>query len=326
MEDKDLLQKILDLQAEGLGQIRISKKLDITRGKVRHLLNEQKSKTTISTESEVHWSEWLKPMVELQNLSTRASFSSYTTQVDLDTDKPICLIFLSDLHIGSRGTDYELFVKITKEVIEIENLYVILGGDEVDFAIKLRSVAEVHGNTLTPEQQLSFLSSWVHDIKHKVLGACAGNHDAHRTDAQAGINPFGRIFKPIAPYSPGIFHMDLKIGEIVYKIAMSHYFKGRSMYNRLHSQKRYSREEAPEADIIMAGHTHQPAFAFDVDGGKEKVYINSGSIQTNSSYAKRFHSLQTFPIYPCVVLFPDRKEIIPLKNVTTFINFNKFYK
>ncbi len=65
----------------------------------------------------------------------------------------------------------------------------------------------------------------------------------------------------------------------------------------------------------MCGHNHKPGVGQDWDGGKDRVYINSGSIQVNSGYAKRFFSLRTCPIYPCAVLFPDQKEVVPFKSV-----------
>jgi len=271
----------------------------------------------------LHWSELLGVMRHHQRIKSKASKTTYQSTAKIDTDSPICLAFLSDIHIGSGATDYELFQQITQDILEIPNFYVILGGDEIDLAIKLRSVAEVHGNILDPELQIEFLRSWFNDIKHKVVAACAGNHDAWRTERLAGINVFKDIFTPAVPYSKGIFRLDLKVGEQTYKMAMSHTFKGNSMYNPVHSLKRHAREEAPECEIFFAGHNHKPGIGQDWEQLKHRVYINSGSIQTNSGYAKRFHSLYTAPIFPCVVLWPDQHKMECLSSVSNWVEMAK---
>jgi hypothetical protein len=47
------------------------------------------------------------------------------------------------------------------------------------------------------------------------------------------------------------------------------------------------------------------------DGEKHRIAINSGTIQTNSGYGKRFFSLYTHSVYPCLELWPDQHLVVP---------------
>lgn len=266
------------------------------------------------------WREMVDLMEQHQGIKKRLSKSNYEPVAVIHTTQPILLVFLSDLHIGSSATDYQLFRQITKDLLEIPNLYAILGGDEVDFAIKLRGVSEVFGDIIDPEMQVDFLESWFAEIDHKIVAAIAGNHDAWRTEKATGLNPFKTIFSKKVPYSKGHCRLDLTVGDVEYKIAMSHTFKGNSMYNPIHSLKRNAREENPECDLFFAGHNHKPGVGEDWESGKHRVYINSGSIQVHSGYAKRFHSLRSMPVYPCACLWPDKKKMEVFSSVKSYLD------
>jgi hypothetical protein len=41
------------------------------------------------------------------------------------------------------------------------------------------------------------------------------------------------------------------------------------------------------------------------DGDKVRCALNSGSLQVNSGFGKRFFSLTTHPVYPIIVFHPD---------------------
>ena len=268
------------------------------------------------------WREIMGVVEQHQQLKKKLSKSDYEPVAVIETDQPIILVFLSDLHIGSSATDYTLFQQITNDLLEVPNLYAILGGDEVDFAIKLRGVSEVFGNVIDPETQLTFLQSWFDEVQHKIIAAMAGNHDAWRTERATGLNPFMDIFSKKIPYSKGICRLDLTVGDQDYKLALSHTFKGNSMYNAVHSLKRNAREENPDCDVFFAGHNHKPGIGQDWESGKHRCYINSGSIQINSSYAKRFHSLRSMPVYPCVVLWPDQHKKEVFSSVHSYLQLS----
>src|SRR3990167_4815499 len=45
---------------------------------------------------------------------------------------PINIVYMTDIHYGNRGTDYDLLQEHFKIIEETPNTFVIFGGDEVD--------------------------------------------------------------------------------------------------------------------------------------------------------------------------------------------------
>lgn len=235
------------------------------------------------------------------------------------TKKPICVMILSDTHIGSWGTNHEIIKNVIDEIISIPDLYVILAGDLTQMAIKMRSMAEVSDNLLPPKWQHKVLESIIKEIKHKVIAATWENHAAEREEKLIGYSPTSVMLEDNVIYFAGIGHLNLLVGKQEYKVGVSHLFRGRSMYNGTHGQQRYIRHEAPFLDACVAGDSHVPWITKYTEGAAEKVVMNTGAAQTNSSYAKRYFSLKTFPIFPCFTLDPAEHCITPFWSVKEWL-------
>lgn len=270
------------------------------------------------------WREWVPRMQEMQKLKKKASHSQDHAMIELGDGKhPIALASFSDQHMGAWGTDYDALTKLTDEIINTPNLYVALLGDYGHYAIKLRSVLEVADNLITPEQQTDFLDSWFDDIWHKVAFATWENHGVERQEKQAGESSTKRILSKKVVYFNGIGHVDIKVGNQIYKGAVSHKFRGRSYLNPVHSLMRYMRHEGVDREWSMAGDSHLPGMAKYTDGPITRVVINSGSIQANSGFAKRYFSLVTHPVYPIIVLHPDKHLMVPFWSISEWLKSQK---
>lgn len=255
-----------------------------------------------------------------QKIQKKVSQSQSHLEVNIDSDEPICVCVLGDTQLGSFGTDYEAFKRITQEIIEIPNLYVILVGDLIQLAINLRGVAEVLDNMFTPEIQYIMLEQWIELIKHKVIAATWCNHGTMREEKVTGFSYSAKILSDRVPFFSGIGHIDLTVGEQVYKIAATHFFRGKSMYNKAHAPMRYMREIANDREIAIQGDFHQPGILWQPYGGVERLGIVCGSIQKDSGYAKRFFSLKTFDNMPCFTLHPKEHIFNPYPSVKNWLN------
>lgn len=255
-------------------------------------------------EPSFHWKDAIQPARTMQGLAKTAKQGQdfATIELDCDDEAPFFL-FLSDTHIGDWGTDYELFQRITEEIIETPGLYVGLLGDIANMAIKLRNVSEVTGGSLfPPELQAHFIESWLRDISHKVAFATWDNHAIEREEAATGISTIKSIQAKRVVYFGGIGHPDIVVGDQTYKFAVSHRFRGSSLDNPTYAPMRYLRREAPDRDLAAMGDYHVPGIAKFSIGNRDKVAINCGSTQTGSVYARRHFSLFTNPTMPGVVL------------------------
>lgn len=269
------------------------------------------------------WKEIIDPAQAIQKVFNKSSGSQDFGTWQIETDEPICVLFLADLHIGSYGTDMTLFREITNEIIETKNLFIILGGDLLQMAIKMRSVAEVTDNLLPPKFQLLFLDSWLKDIQHKVIASTWDNHAVMREESLVGYSMYSHIFERMKNviYHKGIGHLDLIVGKQRYKTAVSHFFSGRSIYNPVHAGERYMLFKANDREITMQGHTHEPGILEFVKGGKKRVSMNCGTLHTNCGYAKRFFTLKTHPVFPCIEFDPHEHRFTPFWSVKDWLNF-----
>jgi hypothetical protein len=289
----------------------------------RRLRDEEQYKaapiTTNKKIAQMDWKEILEPMKQLQALARAASGSQDRANWEIDTDEEICVLVLGDTQLGSYATNYESFIRITEDIINIPNLYVILVGDLLQMAIKLRGVKEVSDMLIDPQTQQYFLESWLLAIRHKVIASTWDNHSVMRQEDQAGYSAYAELFKRHTIYFGGIGHLDMRVGEVWYKWAVSHFFRGKSLLNKGHSLMRYMRHEGQDRDIAAQGDFHDPFVGQYWEGGKMRTAIVCGTIQTDSGYGKRFFSLTTCDNMPCVVLNPKEKLITPYWSVKNWL-------
>jgi ribosomal protein L21E len=269
---------------------------------------------------EMDWEEWTYQLEKMQDLKHKASDSQDHAFVELgDGNRPVALCDLSDAHIGSWGTNYQLLRELTHEINETPDLYLGLVGDEGQYAIALRNVLEVCDNIMPPELQTKFIQDWFDHIWHKVAFATWSNHGVERQEKQSGESSEKAIKSKRVVYFNGIGHVDIKVGSQIYRGAVSHSFHGKSFLNPVHTIMRYMRMEGTDREWGMAGHTHQPGMMKYTDGDKVRVAINSGSLQSNSGYGKRYFSLTTHPTFPILVFHPDRHEITPFWSIKEWL-------
>lgn len=260
---------------------------------------------------EFNWRDANKIIGDMQDMKAKASWSQSDATIRIDTDEPICVVALSDMHIGDWATDHTLLEQITDEILSTPNLYVALLGDLAQTAIKLRSVSEVTSNMLPVELQLAYLDSWLTEIAPRVLFATWDNHSVDREESQVGHSSFAALQNRRFVYHAGIGHPDVQVGHQTYRFAVSHRFLGRSIENPCHAPMRYLRREGHDREIALMGDHHIPGIVKFTHGPTTKVAINTGSFQTHSGYAKRWFSLFTHPVMPCFTLHPHEHLITP---------------
>jgi hypothetical protein len=287
---------------------------------------EQYGVPEISTDKKIedfNWRDWVKPIQELQSLASKGSGGQDFATWKIKTDKEICVVVLGDTQLGSWATNYDQFMQITEDILTIPDLYVILVGDLLQTAIKMRGVLEVMDNLIPPKFQMKFLDSWLAEIKHKVIASTWDNHSVMRQEDAVGYSEYSEMFKRHTIYFGHIGHLDTQVGDITYKWAVSHFFTGKSLLNPLHAPMRYMRHEGQDRDIAAHGDFHKAGIMKYQEGMKERVAMVCGSIQTDSGYGKRFFSLRTTDNFPCVTLDPHTKMVTPYWSVKEWLTARK---
>jgi hypothetical protein len=278
--------------------------------KIAALIEANKKKPTDT------WRDWAEHSERAQELYAKASSTQKFADIKLgDGKRPVCILPVSDIHLGARGVDYKIFRKMTEEIIETPDLYVALVGDLVEFAIKLRSVAEVMAQTCGPDKQIQWLESWLDEIKHKVFCATWCNHAIEREEKQSGVSTVKRLLAERFVLFDGIGHADVSVGKQVYKLALSHKFRGSSEINAPHPCQKYMRLQGIDRELAIMGDIHRPAYNLYWDGPQKRIGLVAGTLNTNSLYASRYFSLFTQAVYPCVELSHKQHAMTPFENL-----------
>jgi hypothetical protein len=285
-------------------------KLTCTENNLRSQISRECAKKTPTSDTkpkgEFHWRTGFNYIKQGQQMFAKSKKSSDFAGYKIQTEKPVYVVCLGDLHKGSWGTNYETIEWLTDMLLEKEDLYCFLLGDLAQMSINLRGVKEVTDNALPPKYQMMMLESWLNEIVHKVVCSTWDNHSVMREEKEVGFSKYAEIFEERVNYFDHIGHLDLTVGVETYKIALAHFFNGRSYLNPVHGQARYMRMEGPDREICVAGDSHKFGYMHYTDGPIERLAVNSGTSQTNSGYAKRHFSLYTHDIFPVIKFWPDR--------------------
>jgi predicted MPP superfamily phosphohydrolase len=251
------------------------------------------------------WREMNAFATEARRIKSQGSWSQDKANL-IFPEKTLGIIMLSDLHALSYGTDHGNLERIIDEILAVDGLMIGLVGDLIQMSIKLRSVQEVSDNILPPDIQMLWLESFLDEIKERVVFCTWDNHAVEREEKQTGVSLFKWLASRRVVYFNGIGHIDLTVGNQLYKLAVTHKVRGRSMLNPVHGQQRYMRFEGIDREIMIAGDSHTPGTGHYTDGEKTRLAINCGAAQIMSGYTQRYFSLYTHPIFPILTLRPDR--------------------
>lgn len=267
-----------------------------------------------------NWRDSIPVIQSLQKLRKDASWSQQFASVRVGNGSdPVGIVMLSDTHIGAMGTDYDLFVSLTDIIVNTPNLYFVLIGDEVEWAVRLRSVAEVCAQVLDPQMQLEFLESWLEEVMDKIIFATWSNHSTDRSEQMIGACPVKNILARKVPFFSGIGHAEIQVGKQTYKIAASHRFKGVTQADCTAGCKRYLRLEWPDGEIAIQGDSHRAGVSIYNEGARHLIALSSGTLNVNSGYAARNFSIYTSSAFPVLVLYPDAHLAVPYYNIDAYL-------
>lgn len=197
----------------------------------------------------------------------------------------ICVIPLSDLHLGAKSCMLKEIKETIKHIAETPNCYTVLVGDIIDNGVITGKALGVYDNVLSPMQQITQAVELLKPIKNKILACVSGNHE-DRTEKSTNINPMYLICAELGItdiYRNNLAIMKVQIGE---RKETSHI---RKSYTILIHHGKGTSETAIKKDLeflgkfegvdgIITGHTHNPRNA-----KFEKIVVDNH----NNSVSKR---------------------------------------
>jgi len=261
----------------------------------------------LDTDEDIDYDLIWQKMIELQKAQASLVRKRHELHVRVDTDRPIGVAFLSDMHIGNTGTDHEQLLKHVDLIARTPGMYCILGGDAVDNFILSKLVSAAQKDMVRPMVQYRLLEDVLRRLDGKVLAVGDGNHTAW-TELLADIDEVGRIARKFKVFHTGQFGIvRLYVNDIEYVIYRQHKGRFNSSFNATHTVKQAWRLGPENWDVGIGEHNHVPTIEPFYGHGEKKVAIRTGTYKVYDEYAMRMGFWGVRIGVPVVIFRHDKK-------------------
>jgi predicted MPP superfamily phosphohydrolase len=246
----------------------------------------------------------------------------------------ITIIPVFDVHLGSQECMEQDFIKFINKVAETPNVYLVLGGDLLDFGTK-SSVTNVFRATMPPSQQKREMANILAPIRDRVLCIIPGNHEK-RGGKDADDCPIYDIASKLDIenlYRENVAFVKIQMGKKewatgtktdsekrpVYVMTVFHGSGGGLLTGGAVNRSERTGYSIDGADLLILGHTHKPYMTqpgkIFIDPRNNKVsvkpfrVISATSWLTWGGYAAQKMLLPTTHAMQMITLCGDHKEI-----------------
>lgn len=241
----------------------------------------------------------------------------------IDTDRPIGIIFVSCMHLGSRYTTYPEFRRVYEEALETENLYWGSLGDDIEgFLSTFPDVKAIQDQLIDPKNQVACLEALLTPMAEtgRLLFGAGSQHGGKWQNRRTGRSDIKDLYVDLhVPYFDGVGYIKFIIGKQTYFIAVAHELPGTSQWNPNQSHAKASKFRFPNAGVVVAGDKHSPAFQWmsaypdEYEMGNRAspnvLLIQAGTMKTGPDP----YTIHSFPKgqlgWPIVVLSPLEHRI-----------------
>lgn len=238
-----------------------------------------------------------------------------TVDVSIDSKRPIAVWLLSDLHIGHKAFDQELFDR-HREAAKRARARVLFLGDALEAVTTGSKVANLGGHFDQIGSIGEQADQFVEYMKgFRVLSTVEGNHE-RRVTRTTGRSPLHDINKDLARqqrYPCGFFphggFVRITVGKQRYTLVVHHGEGGPTTFFRS------LMKDFIGADAYFGGHTHQlsteEVLVHTADGPKRVLTARTGSYLHLPAYACDKPSTYGVPATGSWLLWlrPDRKQL-----------------
>lgn len=269
----------------------------------------------------VDWREYTAVMQQHQDLHEKASWSQKQANFKLTTPyRYIVLKPLSDMHIGNMGVNYDRLLDFTDSLLRIPYLFCCLLGDETDNFVSFKNQLPLLTQVVSPAEQNLFVESWLKEIGDKILFSTWGNHGEFDERA-SGNSQIHALLGKNTVFFNGIGKCLLNINDVSYDIVATHCTRYGSSFNLCHGLKQMARKDAPDADIYLTGHVHQPDFEVSFERGHTQLFMVMGSLKERDTYSERYFSYFSSREDYAIVLDSLEHRFIPFIRLRDALEF-----
>jgi hypothetical protein len=224
------------------------------------------------------------------------------------------LVIGGDWHFEHYKTNTPALIEDLKIIGREPNLLFGFNGDSVD-VIDLRFL-ELENETISiPIRRLYEIVEYLFSLVPNTLFMVMGCHDNWvRTRARFDI------MEALQSKIPGYYlgfggTVNLKLGDVVYRIVAYHKYGCEAKYNIFHPCSNYLNQMDATADVVAIAHRHDlVGVAYAYIQGRPRIFIRSGSHQYKTDYAWKEGFRGAIARWPMVLLNGKEKRMIPVPN------------
>lgn len=248
----------------------------------------------------------------------KATAAKQWQEVRINSNTPCVIAFVGDPHLDSPGADLALLREHIR-LMNQPNVYAFCVGDLHDNWVG--NLMRLYANSdVSRETALKLIDWFMNDSGVKWLGFVRGNHDSWGNGSELLdlINKKNIMMEDWEIKTNLTFSSGLEI-----PIWISHDFKGKSSFNKVHGLVKAARERH-RAKILVAGHTHDWGYYMEEMPDTNRVYhaIRARGYKFNDEHAL----VNGFPetkhgATMCAVIDPLATD--PISEITVFPDLEK---
>ncbi len=201
--------------------------------------------------TELSFDELNEEMIRRSRLRKKVELKEYETTIEIETDRPIGVVWWADQHVGGQFVDYERLKWEADEIKANPYLKIGLGGDFSDSFVWLPAAFDDVANLTEQNLYLYRLMEYVG--WDKILFCVIGNHP--KWSRRSGLDGYDEMRRRV-PVFEGVGTVDLQVNGISYLGAIIHKAKGTSYLDPNFGGKRFLREN-DGYDFVMTAHNHE---------------------------------------------------------------------
>jgi hypothetical protein len=230
------------------------------------------------------------------------------------------IVGLGDQHAGSPGSDYPRMFEEARIIRDTPGMYCVLLGDTIDNFVAPKLVAQIRtGTRLSIPDEAVIAREYLSILAPKIIAVVSGNHEGW-TQQLAGIDYFQSVIAQINPrclYDPFNLWAKVTVGDFSRRMAMSHAWRGKSMYNPTHAFIRSRLIDGKRYDFGFGGHTHRcGSYQSFPDEGETVLALLAGSYKIVDDFGRRLSLAAPNKATAISVMLDSREHaMIPLDDL-----------
>lgn len=254
---------------------------------------------------------YIATMHQLQKEYERINTKQVKATFEIDDTKPVAIALWGDWHEGGIGVDYDRLDKDTETIANTDGLYWIGLGDYKDNYLTGGHPGAQYEQIIQPGMQDMAVKRRMKKAGHNNIALIRGCHDDwdKKTGDKDFIATLCDITNSINLWHGGDLH--IQFGNCEYHFKVRHKYKFESSLNPENSMRRIMEMQGP-CDVAASAHLHNPYYMERHLMGEHRILCRTGSYKEWDEFSQKLAGYKGKRGIPTIIIFPDKKRMIPL--------------